>query len=285
MRRTFFIGFTNRKIPSDGKDLRARAGIMDIYCDQRSASHARIRFHSADTDDGIRGTIRGPFCKYARTLPTSFPIRDGQAIVVDPCYWTPRMPFRYEVTVSVASTSGKNDRQFLWGLRCCVPHKNNLYLDQKRYVVRAISAPEKDVDLSYLRELSCGLVVDTPTDDLCDAASEVGVMIIQTATLSSGSLRAASQHAAIHFALGESECDFNWTNVLPLSRILDDENSIIRMVDEQTATSGMHADRPIMVRRESLATQVSDLRRACDELQRDLAPYGQFVGYLVTASP
>ena len=55
----------------------------------------------------LRGTLRGPFCEKARTLPADFPFRDlgsqqlgtAEAIVTDPCMWTPEMPHLYRVEV------------------------------------------------------------------------------------------------------------------------------------------------------------------------------------------
>lgn len=281
MCRTFFIALSHRKIFLNLKATATFRRLMDIYCELRSASHARIRFRCSDLQHEVRGTIRGPFCKYARTLPATFPIEEGQAVVVDPCYWTPRMPFRYEVRVSLTHETGKVEQeQFLWGLRCCMPHKNSLYLDRKRYVVRAVSIPEAQVDLSQLRELSCGLVMESPTDVLCEAASELGVMIVQTAEHSATSLRALNRHPAIHFAFGEDT--MRWTNVLPLSRTADTRNSSIALVDERVVASQRQSESPIMVRRECRSSDIAQMRHACDELQRDMATHGQFAGYIVT---
>jgi hypothetical protein len=55
----------------------------------------------------LRGTLRGPFCERARTLPADFPFRDlspqqpgsAEAIVTDPCMWTSEMPHVYRVEV------------------------------------------------------------------------------------------------------------------------------------------------------------------------------------------
>lgn len=53
----------------------------------------------------LRGTVRGPFCEKGRTLPATFAFRptDGiqpnmaEAVVTDPCMWTPEMPHVYRV--------------------------------------------------------------------------------------------------------------------------------------------------------------------------------------------
>ena len=54
----------------------------------------------------LEGTIRGPFCDRSRTLPADFPFRavaaqpeSVEAIITDPCMWTPEMPQLYQVDV------------------------------------------------------------------------------------------------------------------------------------------------------------------------------------------
>lgn len=55
----------------------------------------------------VRGTMRGPFCELARTLPAEFAFRDlgpqqpgvAEAIVVDPCTWSSELPHVYQVDV------------------------------------------------------------------------------------------------------------------------------------------------------------------------------------------
>ena len=55
----------------------------------------------------LRGTLRGPYCQTARTLPADMTFRDlgptqtglAEAIVPDPCEWSPELPHLYEVEV------------------------------------------------------------------------------------------------------------------------------------------------------------------------------------------
>src|SRR5262245_49397592 len=58
----------------------------------------------------LRGSLRGPFCDRARTLPADFEFRtfDPQkpnevaAIVTDPCMWTAEMPHLYQINVAAS---------------------------------------------------------------------------------------------------------------------------------------------------------------------------------------
>lgn len=55
----------------------------------------------------LRGTLRGPFCDRARTLPADFPFRheggsesSAEAVVTDPCLWSEELPHLYQVQVA-----------------------------------------------------------------------------------------------------------------------------------------------------------------------------------------
>lgn len=56
----------------------------------------------------LRGKLRGPFCELGHTLPADFPFRQvstpqhnhAEAVVMDPCMWTPEMPHVYRVEVA-----------------------------------------------------------------------------------------------------------------------------------------------------------------------------------------
>lgn len=53
----------------------------------------------------LSGTMRGPYCETARTLPAEFLFRDlgrgaqAEAVVSDPCMWSAEMPHLYHVDV------------------------------------------------------------------------------------------------------------------------------------------------------------------------------------------
>jgi hypothetical protein len=53
----------------------------------------------------VQGTLRGPYCEGSRTLPAEFRFRRAsrpgvaEAVVTDPCTWSPRLPHLYHVDV------------------------------------------------------------------------------------------------------------------------------------------------------------------------------------------
>ncbi|HEY4232914.1 MAG TPA: hypothetical protein VGM76_05795 [Lacipirellulaceae bacterium] len=77
-----------------------------------SAMEARVvvRYRPAKENQGrtiLRGTLRGPYCDTARTLPAEFPFHNqdsvtqpsAEAIVPDPCLWSPDLPHLYHADV------------------------------------------------------------------------------------------------------------------------------------------------------------------------------------------
>jgi hypothetical protein len=65
------------------------------------------RYHGSEQGIELRGTLRGPFCEKSRTLPAEFvfhsSVKDNdihaEAIVPDPCMWTPELPHVYQADV------------------------------------------------------------------------------------------------------------------------------------------------------------------------------------------
>ena len=253
---------------------------MNIFCEERIAGRAQIRI-TAPSASAINGTIRGPFCRYATTLPSTFPVRDGKCVIVDPCYWTPNLPFQYVVEVDVADEQGGLKPVKLdWGIRWCLPHRSDLRLNGKRFVFRAITMPEADVDLPALRELHCGLIVQEPSVEFVTAASEQGVMLFDRAAVSPAENASRNGYAALHFVGPGTEgarCD-------TLSVGAEDSHAI-RMVDfQQLGKEPVGEDRPTFICRAYDGGGLAEMRKACDELQRDAAAFGQFAGYLIVGN-
>ena len=74
--------------------------------------HVYARYRAPDDPGGVepvtlRGTLRGPYCQRAETLPAEIAFRDlgpkdmglAEAIVPDPCVWSPELPHLYQADV------------------------------------------------------------------------------------------------------------------------------------------------------------------------------------------
>jgi hypothetical protein len=85
---------------------------FELSVGEVSAMEARVlvRYHSpggARQEIILRGTLRGPYCNTARTLPAEFPFHNrvsvtpptAEAVVPDPCLWSPDLPHLYHADV------------------------------------------------------------------------------------------------------------------------------------------------------------------------------------------
>ena len=85
----------------DVNDVEAQiiARIVDESTNNRSSASEAIV---------MRGTVRGPFCNQAQTLPAEFKFRDlgpqqggiAEVVIPDPCLWSPELPQLYQVDVA-----------------------------------------------------------------------------------------------------------------------------------------------------------------------------------------
>ncbi|HND54660.1 MAG TPA: hypothetical protein PLV92_19750 [Pirellulaceae bacterium] len=108
----------------------------------------------------LQGEVRGPFSRSRRTLPARVELVDcgpgptllAQAVLPDPCSWSPESPTWYDVSVVLTkdgAEQAETRRQF--GIRRIGPHRNSLHLDGRRFVLRAVEPPPewktpRDVD-------------------------------------------------------------------------------------------------------------------------------------------
>jgi len=264
----------------------------------------------------LSGTIRGPSCRYAHTLPLRMLMRDAgpadsplfEVIVPDPCFWTPEMPYLYDVRLEIKSGAEvvQSHAQQI-GIRRLGVRGCDLVFEGRRTVLRAVrvdspEGPLSDVELllSMCHAAPAALLVENPTDELCRQASQLGVLLIAVVNAMpvdvAALLHRLSQWAAVAIAvLPTSFVDpiiDRPRNLLLAQHLTEDDATDtadwadVALVDsanvETLARYALETTVPILAYRPlAAAMSVAAARSACDHLQRDLAEQGDFAGYFV----
>ena len=286
---------------------------------QAARVYARLpRETAADGDWRLAGTIRGPRSMYAHTLPVTSNFRPlpadrgallAEAVVVDPCFWTPESPNLYDCRLELQHDGrGIASVERTLGLRRLAVRGPDFLLEGKRWVLRgATRSSAPDEPLAAWRETDTAIVADYVDDALAAEASRVGVLLV--ADLSARhemfelarELQRLARWPAVGFAL---------LPPLELSSIAFPPNLLVGQVAPNCRASAIRqwaqflasspppgaavakwlADLgecgqsrlPVIARRlTQQRTSVALARRECDRLQADLAVAGGMAGYMV----
>ncbi|MFM7250964.1 MAG: hypothetical protein ACKO5R_13770 [Planctomycetaceae bacterium] len=168
------------------------------------------------------GTLTGPRCATAATLPASFPLVDQghlpgrapllRAVCTEPGYWTPDLPCLYDATVELRRAGrvvAAGTRAV--GFRRAGTRGGSIRLDGHRFVPRAVRSRGDPAALEGLRESCRAALVDA--DDLGDealaTADRAGVALIvacaqpdgATAETLADRLEALAAHPAVLVAI------------------------------------------------------------------------------------
>jgi hypothetical protein len=260
----------------------------------------------------IRGALDGPYCSAARTLPAQFTLRAGvdstshafaMAIVPDPCFWTPALPFLYRLDLDVVIDGRATAVDAMVGFRRWECDRESFRLERKRVVLRGGLTTNADNGvLLSARAGEAALIVPDPSGTLCREASHHGVAIIADLrglkTAAPARLQALAWHPSVLLALID---DVDWSNadllpIVPVGCVVDrlsdaatwTERSWVRVIGVEL--DGSHrppiwlasCGRPVIaIRRGVTYADFHDARAACDRLQADLAPQFDLAGYFV----
>jgi hypothetical protein len=280
--------------------------------DTQARVYARLSGIPSGEDWSLTGTITGPTSRYAQTLSSTqalTPLPGGppllaQALVVDPCFWTPDTPNVYTVQVELRRADRVAGQvQRLFGIRPLGVAGQNLFLDNRRWVLRAVdqrSAPAEGLDA--WRWSSAAMYVASPHETLCQQASRAGVLLVaeidQHRDVSSELRRLARWPAVGMIVLqgtthSRKELRAVAPNALLLQRVTDSEPVVAEwaqafLIDDNRLGNLLTANvagKPIIVRRTAAPQpSVADARALCDVLQRDMASLGNFAGYIIAGA-
>lgn len=268
----------------------------------RAIVYARLEGLENAWEYSFTGLVRGPRCIYSATLPSIYHLSHtgpsiavtAKCLVTDPCYWSPETPNIYDVVVELRRGNeviASEIRQI--GLRPLGISGKIFTWEGKPWVLRAISrGSAMNQDVSAWRDHSAVLRVDDPTcDKELQDASERGTMIYVTLNESDNlsadevvdTLKRLSRYPAVAFF------DSPWNIGESLQRaapnvllVRGDQSSRVVCADAAQAKRLKEWQMPVLMHRLlSQPTALSEARAACDKLQADLAPIGQFAGYIV----
>ncbi|MCI0492914.1 MAG: hypothetical protein L0Z07_08255 [Planctomycetes bacterium] len=258
----------------------------------------------------LRGRMRGPFCRHARTLAAEIVFRDlgpgptalAEAVVPDPCTWSPDLPHYYEADIE--AREGQRvvaEYHGMLGIRRLAVRGTSFVLDGRRWVVRGTRPAEVgDSDLSAWRRERLVMMAANPGDELCESASREGVCLIAELAddeasdetllrlsrwpavlmtvepevgLNHGAAAPRGLLAMRKLVAGEAPCPPGCSSVFVMGR---DVTNTDRVSKRLTACGPVIAER-LSGPYGSLAVA----RAACDALQRDMAIQWNLAGYVV----
>jgi hypothetical protein len=266
---------------------------------------------SGDVDLAGEWELYGPRCEYGRTLASTFRGRatsDGgvQFLVTEPCYWSPAMPFLYEVR-----RLGERDvdQAHQLGLRRLITHGRNLRLAGERIVLRGATCKSLDeLTAREAHDAGCALALGAwnqpaleaasrfGTSALLDAAVDVDLLKLVEATswqpavagilLDRQSLDAASLHLATAsgILLAQLFNSQSWNDATSLSP--NANLMVVNLAEGERPPAWMATcGRPVVaIRRGPTYADFEQARAGCDRLQAELAPEFDLAGYFAGES-
>jgi hypothetical protein len=290
--------------------------MIDGVCVQlRDATESSVRVTLAASGDvDLRGEweLYGPRCEYGRTLASTFRGRATEAgdlefLVTEPCYWSPTMPFLYELRRTGALADGATH---LLGLRQLIAHGRNLRLGGERIVLRGAWSQTLDTAAaSRAHDSECAVALSATDEFQFSAASQLGAFVLLDATRFEGDLgtlleRVSWQPGVAAVTLSRERLES--ARELPgraAGVLLAQQFDSLDWGDENSLTSGVAvvvamlnaSERPpawmaacgrpvVAIRRGAAYADFEHARIGCDRLQAELAPEFDLAGYFVSAT-
>lgn len=280
-------------------------------------AEACVYFRAREGSDvqSITGQIYGPHCEFGKTLASTFVVEtlageEGQAclaraLVLDPCCWTPEMPFLYDLELTTTATPGEvTTYKTSLGLRRWSANGPDWNLETRRVVLRgAVSADVSDETLAKARFAETPLLVTMPGEETLVSASRLGVPLLvdlRDAGEALGDvLQQLTWHPAAFGALLTQRQLLSLSGAkyagLPLGAAIDALEAVDSLTDlacdfyvtmltadERPFVWLSKIGKPVMaVRQGEVYADLIAARAGCDQLQAELAPEFNLAGYFV----
>jgi hypothetical protein len=265
----------------------------------------------------INGEVRGPFCGFSGTLPADFLFAPAakvsftkdltvQTQVLEPCYWTPQLPFWYECHVShKTEKSGVRTSIATLGLRRWTCEGNSFHLQLHKTVLRGVRCESPLLSQVQLaRDYQSALLVDCPDDRICEAATKLGVplvadlrktkypiqeefrrldwypavllVILSKAQLTSEKLgNAWPRQSFVALCIGPS------TELHDVKDVRHDLLAVELHGDQLPQRWVASCGKPVIGVHTKMHSTITGTRNACDRFQASLAPNFSLAGYFV----
>lgn len=286
---------------------------LEIFFGEATTTQARVyaqlpRGHWP-AEAKLIGTLVGPTCLYAETLPTHYRFRDRhhrssdsspdllltEAVIPDPCFWTPQLPYLYELKLELRrgdEVLARTSRAF--GVRPFGVRGSSFLYASKRWVLRGRRTPIDAVDLRQCHQAE--IAIATSSFDVTQAveASRVGVLMAVEIGTKASTARQASCHAAVGMLIFDpsnaADALPKTTNCILVQNMLSDAHADLHertqavLVDASNVREFVDrhgAKIPVVAYRCSQSLELAETRSQCDRLQAELAGIGDFAGYLV----
>jgi hypothetical protein len=275
---------------------------VEIFTHQATEAAALVKLHlpSAWAGSSIEIQLTGPRCERARTLPATFRSDpNGTLLVTDPCYWTPQLPFLYDLQLTLQLA---DDSQIDWkhsiGLRRWDIERRNLLSERRRIVLRGAVIAEPDVAmLTDAVGAEMALLVRDPGEPFLQRASELGVALVIDLRGFQGDLAALltsySWHPTVALVLVDEE--ISRSGDMKIATVVRADSSSCETASgvgdvvvfelgetEHPLAWAATCEKPVIaIRRQGAYAELAEARQACDRLQTDLAPQFDLAGYFV----
>jgi hypothetical protein len=264
-------------------------------------SAAEVELRQVDgSASAISGVVYGPRCEYARTLPTQFRVADGRVTIPEPCYWTPKLPFLYELAADESGVDGVAAIRTL-GLRRLAARGPSLYWESRRMVLRGARLPALAADrVAAVRSAEAAVLLQRPSREQCAIGDRYGVALVADERSSPSAnevmerLAGSPSVALVLFRADQlpPDAEKGLGGGCLLTACLRGDEAPPAWADALAVEVGP-AERPpaaladagkpvIVIRRGAPYPDVQAARSACDRLQAELAPQFDLAGYFVT---
>lgn len=285
--------------------------VMYVHC-----SETDVTLGLCDMSNGqlasFSGTLKGPRSKYARTLPATYQIPKCdcetdqsnfvQQRVTDPCYWTPRMPFLYDLQLELVFRDGTTTTlDHTMGFRRWETSDCNFLLERKRTVLRGVSIrDESDVDLAEAHVAELAVMVHDPSEQFLQQASELGVKVIADLrvedTQFTSRLLSLTWQPSVGMVLPNNSFDYvphsqklaycSYTAFKLTPDMVNADSPfdvfILELRDDEKLQGQLQdVNKPMIAIRRMELSSLHEARTACDRLQAELAPEFDLAGYFV----